>query len=109
MSALCQLEDLKLWMQIPTATTSEDSLLSRLIDAVSADFLQAIKRPDLTPAAAYTELRAGNGTQETFPLSLADQLDHVGDHRRCCDRSIARWWSQRRLLARVLIPTPSSA
>jgi hypothetical protein len=66
MADLCTLDDVKGWLVIPASTTAEDALLRRLISAVSSDFLRAIKRPDLTPAASYTEQRFGNGKTEIF-------------------------------------------
>lgn len=53
MPDLCVLADVKQWLGI--TDSSSDSLLSRLISAVSADFLNEIKRPELTPAADYTD------------------------------------------------------
>jgi hypothetical protein len=55
MADLCQLDDVKIWLGISLADTSSDALLSRLISAVSADFLNEIGRPELAPAADYTE------------------------------------------------------
>lgn len=53
MPDLCLLADVKQWLGI--TDTNSDSLLSRLISAVSADFLNEIKRPELTPAADFTD------------------------------------------------------
>jgi len=62
MTDLAVLADVKLWLGIPTATTADDALLSKLITNVSADFLNQINRPSLVPSANYTETRNGNGT-----------------------------------------------
>lgn len=66
MPDLCQLSDVKDWLTIPSDQVSDDVLLGRLISATSADFLNAINRPDLTPSTRYTEFRQGNGLQEIF-------------------------------------------
>jgi len=57
---LTTLDNLKLWAPIPSTTTAEDALLSRLITAVSNDFARATKRPDLL-ASDYTEVHTGDG------------------------------------------------
>lgn len=57
---LTTLANLKLWLPIPSTTTSEDGMLGRLITATSNDFMRATKRPDLL-AADYTEVRQGDG------------------------------------------------
>ncbi len=56
MPNLCELADVKDWLGIATDKTQADSTLTRLIGAVSTDFLNAIDRPDLTPAADYTDI-----------------------------------------------------
>lgn len=53
---LCQLSDVKDWLQIDPGDSSQDARLSRLITATSADFLNRINRPGFAPAADYTEL-----------------------------------------------------
>jgi hypothetical protein len=53
-------ETLKLWLPIATANTNDDTTISRLITAVSLDFMRATKRPDLLKAT-YTEVRQGDG------------------------------------------------
>jgi hypothetical protein len=65
MADLCLLADVKTWLGITDDLS--DPLFERLISAVSADFLNEIGRPELTPAADYTEtifrrddLRAAN-------------------------------------------------
>lgn len=50
---LCQLDDVKDWLNIPRTQTSEDDQLSRLITAISAEILNEIDRTDLTPVADY--------------------------------------------------------
>lgn len=61
MADLCQLNDVKAWLTIPSGVTANDSLLSRLITAVSFEFLREIGRMDFYPAADYTETREGDG------------------------------------------------
>lgn len=58
---LTTLANLKAWLPINTATTSDDPTLSRLITAVSNDFMRATKRPDLLQAT-YNEVRIGDGS-----------------------------------------------
>ena len=58
---LCQLTDVKAWLAMGTNQTTDDSLLCRLITAVSYDFLREIARLDFTPAQDYTEVREGDG------------------------------------------------
>lgn len=59
MSDLTTLVSLKEWLQIPTATTTDDALLSRLITSASA-FMGAWLNRILT-SASYTEQYDGNG------------------------------------------------
>jgi hypothetical protein len=58
---LCLLSDVKLRLAMGTKQTADDDLLSRLITAVSYDFLREIARLDFTPAQDYTEVREGDG------------------------------------------------
>ncbi len=58
---LCQLTDVKAWLAMGVNPTADDNLLSRLIMAVSYDFLSEIARLDFTPAQDYTEVREGDG------------------------------------------------
>ena len=58
---LCQLTDVKSWLAVSPAQSGDDGLLSRLISAVSYDFLREIRRLDFTPAEDYTEVREGDG------------------------------------------------
>jgi hypothetical protein len=51
----------KAWLAIATSQTADDSILSRLIMAVSYDFLREIGRLNFTPAQSYTEVREGDG------------------------------------------------
>lgn len=53
MPDLCTLADLKAWLAI--TDTGSDALLARLITATSADFLNEIRRLDLTPEADWTD------------------------------------------------------
>jgi len=61
MADLCQLSDVKAWLTIASGVTANDALLSRLITAVSLEFLREIGRTDFYPAADYTETREGDG------------------------------------------------
>jgi hypothetical protein len=58
---LCQLSDVKGWLTLSQSQTSEDTLLSRLITAVSYDFGRETQRPDFAPAQDYVEVREGDG------------------------------------------------
>lgn len=53
---LCTLDDVKDWLGIDPTDTSQDSKLSRLITATSADFLNRINRPGFTPNSSYAEM-----------------------------------------------------
>jgi hypothetical protein len=53
---LCQIGDLKDWLQIDPTDASQDTRLTRLITATSADFLNRINRPGFAPSTTYTEL-----------------------------------------------------
>ena len=61
MADLCQLSDVKAWLTVSAGITANDALLSRLIIAVSLEFLREIGRTDFYPAADYTETREGDG------------------------------------------------
>lgn len=54
MPDLCELADVKTWLGI--TDTSSDAMLERLITATSEDFLNEIRRQDLTPAADYVDV-----------------------------------------------------
>ena len=62
MADLTTLTSVKNWLGVPLGNTSQDALFSQLITATSADFLRAIKRPDLL-TASYTETREGDGSR----------------------------------------------
>lgn len=83
MADLCQLADVKHWLTVQDSVTTEDSLLSRLISATSLDFLNAIRRVYLTPAASYTDQRFGNDTNEIcvrrFPINSVASLTIGGN------------------------------
>lgn len=53
MPNLCQLTDVKAWLGI--TDNASDALLTRLIASVSQDFLNKLRRPDLTPNVAWTD------------------------------------------------------
>ncbi len=58
---LTTLATLKQWLPINPTNPSDDVTLSRLITAVSMDFMRAIKRPDLL-LDSYTEVHQGDGS-----------------------------------------------
>src|SRR5215469_2923740 len=58
---LCQLSDVKAWLNVGTQQTTNDTLLAGLITSVSYDFLREISRLDFYPSANYTEVREGDG------------------------------------------------
>jgi hypothetical protein len=58
---LCTLAELKDYLNIQPTVTGDDVVLLNLINARSADFLREINRTDFAPAAAYTEIREGDG------------------------------------------------
>ena len=53
MPNLCQLADVKAWLSITDGLS--DALLTRLIATTSQDFINTIRRPDLTPSADWTD------------------------------------------------------
>lgn len=57
---LCTLADLKAWLNIPVATTTDDALLQRLLTAVSVTMQNWMNRT--IPSATYTDTRDGNGS-----------------------------------------------
>lgn len=61
MSDLTTLANVKQWAPIASTTTSDDTLISRLITACSNDFQRATLRPDLLEAD-YTEVQNGDGS-----------------------------------------------
>jgi len=61
MPSLCALQDVKTWLAMGTAPTTDDTLISTLIGNVSTDFLNEIRRPDFYPALTYNEVREGDG------------------------------------------------
>lgn len=81
MSDLTTLANVKLWLPIPSGTTSEDALLTRLISATSDDFERATKRTDLL-AADYTEVREGDGAYRMilyhWPINTIASLKIAG-------------------------------
>jgi hypothetical protein len=61
MPNLCALQDVKSWLTMGASPTSDDTLITNLVGAVSLDFLNEIKRPDFYPAQNYNEVREGDG------------------------------------------------
>jgi hypothetical protein len=55
MPDLCTLDQVKAWLNL-TGLSTADILLTRLVSAVSADFLNAIERYDFTPPADFTDV-----------------------------------------------------
>lgn len=55
MADLCELDDVKAWLEIPDTNKTADAMLTRLISATSAEFIQAIDRNDFTPEVAFTD------------------------------------------------------
>jgi hypothetical protein len=60
MQPLCNIGDLRAWLTLDVGT--DDVLLARLRDAVSADFLRIIDRPADFVAADYTDVVTGDDT-----------------------------------------------
>ena len=58
---LSQLATLKSWLPISIPNSNDDFTLSRLLTAVSQDFMRATHRPDLLQAN-YLETRDGDGS-----------------------------------------------
>jgi hypothetical protein len=83
MPDLCKRDDVKLWLTIGDDDTSADSILARLISATSMDFLTAIDRTYLIPAADFTEIRYGNDKSEMvmyrWPVNEINTVQVNGD------------------------------
>jgi hypothetical protein len=99
---LCLLSDVKGWLNVPAATVAEDALFSRLVTAVSADFLAAIARPDLAPEVTYTEVRAGNGKcylyTRHWPINSVTSVTVDGQTiPASTDGVVAGWWLEANL------------
>ena len=93
---LTTLAAVKLWLSIPTATTSADDTLSSLISACSGDFLRATQRPDLL-TATYTEVRQGDGSNRMilyhWPVSAISTLTVAGlSITESSDKIAAGWY-----------------
>jgi uncharacterized phiE125 gp8 family phage protein len=78
---LTTLANAKGWLNIPSAQTSEDALLTRLVTAASLFFLQAIDRVNLNQAS-YVEKRNGNGSTvllvKNYPIISVQSLSIDG-------------------------------
>lgn len=74
---LTQLATLKNWLPITSTNTGDDATLSRLLTAVSMDFMRATKRPDLL-YATYSEVHQGDGSNRMiafhWPIDMVTSL-----------------------------------
>jgi hypothetical protein len=66
MPDLCQLADVKEWLELAQDKTQADPVLTRLITATSADFMTESARPDLYPASDYIAAISGDGESSVF-------------------------------------------
>ena len=64
MPDLCDLDELKIWLQIEDSDS--DDLLQRLITSTSAAFMREIRRNDFAPDASFTDRLIGSGTCELY-------------------------------------------
>jgi hypothetical protein len=78
---LTTIENVKTWLPISTTNSADDGSLSRLITAVSMDFMRATRRPDLL-LADYTEVHQGDGSARLvayhWPIVSIDSLSIAG-------------------------------
>jgi hypothetical protein len=74
---LVVLNDLKLWLDIPLGTTTDDTLLGTLITNVSQAILTRLKRVSLV-VSTYAEAYDGSGTPQQalrqFPITSVSSL-----------------------------------
>jgi len=81
-TSLCALQDVKTWLAMGAAASSDDSLITGLIVNVSTDFLNEIRRPDFTPAQNYNEVREGDGGDlmvlRHWPINSIVNLSQIG-------------------------------
>jgi hypothetical protein len=77
---LVDLSDLKDWISIPSTNNTDDTLLSRLITAVSNQIYSRLSRPALgfTVSSSFVETRDGSGTPSmitrNFPITAVSDL-----------------------------------
>jgi hypothetical protein len=73
----CTLNDLKLWLNIPIGTTTDDAILSALITNATAGMLNRMNRAGLV-TATYTETRDGNASShlalKNWPVTAITSL-----------------------------------
>lgn len=78
---LTTLTTLKGWLPINSSTITDDATLSRLITAVSQDFMRATRRPDLL-LATYDEIHQGDGSTRMiafhWPINAITTLKVAG-------------------------------
>lgn len=82
MPNLCQLADVKTWLGI--TDSASDALLTRLIATTSQDFLNAIRRTDLTPTADWTDRLFSERDywwRGVYPSAIADAIHSPGHGR----------------------------
>jgi hypothetical protein len=82
MADLCSVEDLKAWLGIGNAAS--DGLLTRLITAVSTDFLNEIERlTDFTPAADFTDVLtlSSHNITAVLPLNVPWYFNGIGEFK----------------------------
>jgi hypothetical protein len=77
---LLNLSDLKDWLSIPSSNSNDDTILDRLITAVSNQIYSRLSRPALgfTIPSSFDEVRDGSGTvsmiTRNFPISAVSGL-----------------------------------
>jgi len=98
---LCGLADVKSWLSIGTSATGDDSLLTRLITATSADFLAEIDRYDFF-AASFTDVLRGRALAQ-IPIRMDEP--YLGSHR-----IVLRHWPVNSITSLVLdgVTVPAS-
>ncbi len=89
------IENVKTWLPISTANNTDDASITRLITAVSMDFMRATKRPDLL-LADYTEVHQGDGSTRMtvfhWPIAAVEQLSIAGVTIPASADKIAAGW-----------------
>lgn len=81
MTAYATLADLKEWLSIPPATTTNDALLTKLLNAATAFMDTYMEREDVR-ASARTEARDGNGNRRLmvkhWPVTAVSSVEING-------------------------------
>jgi len=95
---LCTIDDLKSYLGLstdPNYDGSEDSELSRLITATSAEFMREIRRFDFGPATNFTDRLVGSGDCELYlkhyPINSISDVRLYGDSLDESDGSSTGW------------------